>query len=54
MSACEECWTEANHQVMLFGGSVVERYRKLITESPDEHTPEPFALAKTSVNSRLE
>ena len=38
MSACEICWAEASNQVMLLGGSVVDRYRKLIELSPARHS----------------
>ena len=37
MAVCEQCWTEASREVMLFGGSVVDRYRKLIAAFPDGH-----------------
>lgn len=35
MSACEACWRKANERAMLFGGSVVDHYRKLLAEYPN-------------------
>ncbi len=32
MTACEHCWTEANRQALLLGGSVVDRYQALIAK----------------------
>lgn len=39
VAACEECWAEANWQVMVLGGSVVARYQKLI--AGPGHKPDP-------------
>jgi hypothetical protein len=33
VSACEKCWQEANRQVLLLGGSVVDRYLKLVSSA---------------------
>lgn len=47
MTACEQCWTEANRQVFLLGGSVVERYRKLIAASPLHPVESDWAAEST-------
>lgn len=33
MTACETCWAAAQQDVMLLGGSVVDRYRQRIDEA---------------------
>lgn len=32
MSACEECWTEAQHRALTLGGSVADHYRDALYE----------------------
>lgn len=41
MAACEKCWRDAALQVMLSGGSQVERYQQLLKERENNPcTPE--------------
>ena len=32
MAACEQCWERANQDVLLRGGSVVDRYQQRLRE----------------------
>lgn len=37
MAACETCWSEANRQALMLGGTTVDRYLDLIKQHPDGH-----------------
>ena len=45
MSACEICWQRASMDVLLRGGSVVDRYRARVAEQETNPTHLPVALA---------
>lgn len=46
MSACEECWADAQRDVMFLGGSVVDHYRRRIESQPG-HDPAPVQEEST-------
>jgi hypothetical protein len=45
VSACEECWTEANRKALMLGGSVVERYQAELAAHP-EHEASPEGVSR--------
>lgn len=48
MAACETCWTEANRQALMLGGSTVDRYRELVRQHPDGHDDKQIAPGRQS------
>ena len=41
MSACEQCWRDANQRALLLGGSVTDHYHDLLEERRDNPCKPP-------------
>ena len=57
MAVCETCWAEAQRDVMLLGGSVVDHYHRRIAESgsmPDHALPPAEVRSTNTPNERGE
>lgn len=50
MSACEDCWIQANWRAMTKGGFVADHYRDLLAQNEDEHT-QPKKSPMTTENT---
>lgn len=37
MTVCEICWQQANEQVAMFGGDLMDRYRKMLALNQVDH-----------------
>lgn len=46
MAACEECWAAAQRDVMLLGGSVVDRYQRRIGDAETPHAIERLRVTE--------